>query len=115
MHPLFFLNPLTASDRELEDWAHIYSNGIKKSNLAITQSLALLMYEMAECGQISRIYKGNPTLTARHANMLRGVEGCFYKNYLYTGGFSTPTAHEVLLWANGALELYDKSLTSTSR
>lgn len=72
-----------------------------------TSQIINLMYDMAECNQISPVYKSNFDLITDHAFRMFDKTGCFYYNIKVSGDPLLPQLSTIRLLCNGFLEYVD--------
>lgn len=79
----------------------------KDNKTFIITQIINLMYDMAECGQISPCYKRNLDLITDHAFRVFEKTGCFYYNIKVSGSPLLPQLSVIRLLCNGFLEYSD--------
>ena len=65
------------------------------------------MYDLAQAGLISSIYKDNEAVRFRHAQYLINLHACYYWNLRTTGSMFTFWNDNIKLFCNGLFEFYD--------
>lgn len=65
------------------------------------------MYDLAQAGLISPIYKDNEAVRFRHAQYLINLHACYYWNLRTTGSMFTFWNDNIKLFCNGLFEFYD--------
>ena len=76
MRKKYFFNPLTATDKELEEYYWYTLYGLRNTE-SVQISLAMSMcQELAISGQIDYKYYLNPELLLRHLNLAGGIYSC---------------------------------------
>lgn len=99
----YFINPLTATDYELDKYFDLFHTCKFASFEFIFRTVVTFMQFLVEVGQIDESYLDTDKLVA-HALILATINCCSYNNQVTTGSiFSRPTGF-IRLWCNGHLD-----------
>ena len=106
----YFLNPLTASDEQINKTIWLFDMCNREGFLFTYNNLVNMMYLMAKFHQIDGSYRTDHEKLLRHAFLLASVYSCSYNNIVKTGNTLLRSTGYIRTYCNGALDLIEKYL-----
>lgn len=71
------------------------------------------MYELAKAGQISRIYKDDPSYCFNHSLLIFQRSACYFNNLKSNASPYIPSSDLIKLYCNGLMEFYENNKRSS--
>ena len=109
----YFLNPLTASDEEIEKNLWLFKKCNQNGFIFTYNEVLNLMYLLAKSHQIDSSYLYDKDKCLRHAFILTMIFACSYNNIIKTGSTLLRTTGYIRVYCNGAIDLIEKRLNES--